>query len=97
MVLKYSLTHSLANLLAQNNLHSIHTHYHKQEYPKTQAHSKHTWYAMYGMQLHCVRTLIRCPIGCGTLVERRKMDVHLKDQCPKREVPCPLGCDEVEA
>lgn len=34
--------------------------------------------------------------GCGALVRGDDLPHHLSDTCPKRLVPCPLGCPEAE-
>lgn len=34
--------------------------------------------------------------GCGVLVAGDELRGHLSSECPKRVVPCPLGCSEPE-
>lgn len=35
-------------------------------------------------------------LGCGALIQGEDLAHHLATECPKRIVPCPLGCPERE-
>ena len=37
---------------------------------------------------NCKHTPVRCPNGCGSMVQRRKTAEHLKKDCVKRRVTC---------
>mmetsp|Transcript_49933 Transcript_49933/g.150178 ORF Transcript_49933/g.150178 Transcript_49933/m.150178 type:complete len:392 (-) Transcript_49933:182-1357(-) len=46
----------------------------------------------------CGFKVVGCPRNCGDEVPRNRMDVHMSDACPRREVKCPLhtlGCTAV--
>ncbi|CAN0388469.1 unnamed protein product, partial [Laminaria digitata] len=45
----------------------------------------------------CDPVYVRCErLGCGSRVRGEDLARHLSSECPKRVVPCPLGCPEAE-
>ena len=44
----------------------------------------------------CDFEFIQCPNSCGNLIQRFKLAIHLRDQCPNQILPCPntrAGCE----
>lgn len=45
----------------------------------------------------CGSVPVRCKLGCGLKMQRKFIDTHAKDECPKRNVSCPQCYAEVWA
>ncbi|CAM9257041.1 unnamed protein product, partial [Chrysoparadoxa australica] len=45
-------------------------------------------------KLLCSRRRILCRLGCGAVLCKEEEQVHCKEACPKRPVPCPQECGD---
>lgn len=44
----------------------------------------------------CERYPVKCSLGCGEVIERSNLQIHVDEHCPFKEVKCPLfnlGCE----